>query len=154
MSQNPKTGSLRFIPVLSWFLYVTVYFGRLNFSIAIPLLQNESGYSKTALGFLAAGFFAAYAAGQFINGIAGDRMKARYFISAGLAAAGISNLLFCIFPVFPVMFLAWTANGYFQSMIWGPMLRTIAECVPAEKLNRTKLFISTSPGTGYFCHPL
>ena len=145
-----KAKSVWFVPVLSWCVYMAVYFGRINLSIAIPLLQNELGYSKAMLGVLAAGFFTAYAAGQLINGIAGDRMQVRIFVTLGLAAAGICNIVFCAVQFFPLMLLVWSANGYFQSMLWGPLLRTLSECVPEAKLKQARFLMSTSPILGHF----
>jgi OPA family glycerol-3-phosphate transporter-like MFS transporter len=129
---------------------VAAYFGRINLSIAIPLLEDRYLYSKTVLGFLAAGFFIFYAGGQFINGTLGDRFNPRYFVAAGLLGSGLANILFCLFPFPPVMFVFCALNGYFQSMLWGPLLRTIAEYVPAKKLNGAVFLMATSPLAGYF----
>ena len=145
-----KTKSIWLIPLLAWCVYVTVYFGRINLSITIPFLHSDLGFSNAALGFLATGFFIAYAAGQFINGIIGDRIQVRYFITLGLVVSGLSNIAFRMFPVFPLMLLAWSANGYFQSMLWGPLLRVLAEYVPAAKLYRAMFLMSTSPIIGSF----
>ncbi|MDR3334424.1 MAG: MFS transporter [Treponema sp.] len=138
------------ICVLSWLVYVMAYFGRINLSIAIPWIEEEYGYSKAALGFLASGFFASYAGGQFINGLLGDRFNPRYFISIGLLASGLGNLCFGLFPVLPVMFISWVINGYFQSMLWGPLLRTVSEHVPAEQQNAAAFLMSTTPSAGYY----
>ena len=138
------------VPILAWAVYAAVYFGRINLSIAIPFLQNEAGYSKAALGFLASGFFGAYAIGQFINGIIGDRLPVKYFVSLGLIVAGITNILFGMIQAFPVMFIVWTVNGYFQSMLWGPLLRTLSESAPRAKQYRVMFIMSTSPVIGHF----
>jgi hypothetical protein len=84
-----------FVCILSWFVYALVYLGRINFSIALPYLQQEYAYTKTSLGLIASGFFISYAAGQFINGILGDRFNPRHFIAAGLLASGLQNIGFC-----------------------------------------------------------
>ena len=134
----------------AWLIYVSAYLGRINLSITIPYLQNEQGFTKAALGILASGFFCTYAAGQLVNGVLGDRIQVRYFISLGLLVSGLCNILFCIFPVFPLMFIAWSLNGYFQSMLWGPLLRTVTEHVPKKNLNWGMGLMSTSPIIGHF----
>jgi OPA family glycerol-3-phosphate transporter-like MFS transporter len=136
--------------ILSWFVYVLAYFGRVNLSIAIPLVEKEYGYSKATLGFLASGFFAAYAGGQFINGVLGDRFNPRYFISCGLLAAGLANISFGLFPFLPVMAVSWIINGYFQSMLWGPLLRVISETVPVNRQHTAIFMMSTTPSASYF----
>jgi OPA family glycerol-3-phosphate transporter-like MFS transporter len=145
-----KTEPYIFITILSWFIYVTVYFGRLNLSIAIPLIEAEYSYSKTTLGFLASGFFVSYAGGQFFNGLLGDRFNPRYLITIGTAGSALTNFCFGLFPSFPVMFVSWVANGYFQSMLWGPMLRTISEQVPVKHHNNAVFLMATSPSVGFF----
>jgi len=145
-----KTESFMFVPVLSFSVYITAYLGRINLSITIPYLQNELGYSKAVLGLLASGFFCTYAVGQLINGILGDRIQVRFFVTIGLLVAGISNIAFGIIRSFPLMFLAWSANGYFQSMLWGPLLRGISESVPHNKLRQAMLLMSISPIVGHF----
>ena len=143
-----KNKSFFIVPALAWIIYVFAYMGRMNLSITIPYLQSEFGYSKAAIGFLASGFFCTYAVGQLINGMLGDRIPVKYFVSLGLIVAGISNIVFGIVHTFPVLFLAWSANGYFQSMLWGPLLRTISESVPQNKLYRATFLMSTSPTIG------
>jgi OPA family glycerol-3-phosphate transporter-like MFS transporter len=138
------------ICILAWLVYVTAYLGRINLSIAIPLLEEQYGYSKAALGLLASGFFAAYAGGQVINGVLGDRLNPRYFVALGLLAAGLSNIVLGLVPTLPVMFVSWVVNGYFQSMLWGPLLRTIAEYAPVNKHHGAVLLMSTTPSAGYF----
>jgi OPA family glycerol-3-phosphate transporter-like MFS transporter len=144
-----KIDSFWFICVSAWLVYILVYFGRINLSIVIPWLQDECGYSKTSLGLLASGFFIAYGGGQFINGVLGDRFNARYFVSIGLVTAGICNICFSVITVFPVMFVCWTLNGYFQSMLWGPLLRAISNSVPPQKQSRAISLMATSPIIGY-----
>jgi OPA family glycerol-3-phosphate transporter-like MFS transporter len=137
------------LPILSWTIYVVVYFGRMNLSITIPYLQNELGHSKVTFGLLASGYFCTYALGQFINGVLGDRIQARYFVSLGLLMAGICNIVFGLFRTFPVIFFAWSINGFFQSMLWGPLLRAISESIPHNKLDNAKFLMSTSPPIGH-----
>ncbi|GHV89806.1 glycerol-3-phosphate transporter [Spirochaetia bacterium] len=129
---------------------MVVYFGRVNLSIVLTFLQNEYGYSKAALGIVAAGFFGTYAAGQLINGVLGDRFNPRYFVSLGLAASGLANIMFGVSRSLPAMFLFWSINGYFQSMLWGPMVRLVSEYSPPEKLHKGLIFLISSTIIGYF----
>jgi OPA family glycerol-3-phosphate transporter-like MFS transporter len=151
-----KTGTFKFqadyhlVNILAWFSYVIAYTGRLNLSITIPWIEEEFGYSKTSLGLLASSFFTAYASGQLINGILGDRFDTRFFISTGLLCAGLSNVCFGLLTGFPIMLISWFLNGYFQSMLWGPFLRTISDHTPHTVLRRAIAFMATSPAIGYF----
>ena len=145
-----KENSWWFIPVLAWCIYITAYLGRINLSITIMSLEHELGFSKTRLGFLASGFFMAYASGQIINGILGDRLPLRTFITTGLLVAALSNIFFSLTRSFPLLVIFWSANGYFQSMLWGPLSRAISEAVPQDKHFKAMFLMSTSPVIGHF----
>jgi OPA family glycerol-3-phosphate transporter-like MFS transporter len=140
----------RSVLLFSWAAYMCVYFGRVNLSIALPYLQGDYGYSRASMGIVAAGFFGTYALGQLINGVLGDRFHPRYFVSLGLAMAGLSNVIFGISGSLPVMFLVWSINGYFQSMLWGPMVRLVSDHSPPEQLHKGLIFLISSTVIGYF----
>jgi OPA family glycerol-3-phosphate transporter-like MFS transporter len=98
---------------------------------------------------VALGFFGAYAAGQLINGVLGDRFNPRYFISIGLFFSGISNIFFGIIHNLNAMILFWAINGYFQSMLWGPLVRIISDSTPKKNLQKAILLLSSSTIIGY-----
>jgi OPA family glycerol-3-phosphate transporter-like MFS transporter len=144
-----KIENFWLISGLCWFVYVCAYFGRVNLSISLPYLCEAYGYSKASLGLVASGFFTAYAAGQFINGILGDRFNPRYFVGFGLFCAGITNILFGSSRNLWSMFCFWTLNGYFQSTLWGPLVRIIALVSPPPQLPKMAMIISSSTILGY-----
>ena len=120
-----KIGSLCFLS------YLAVYLARNVLSTVTPAMQSE-GFSKEAIGSASSVYFFSYAVGQLINGAIGDRIKARYMMSFGMALAGVSNLCFAIFcsekTVIPlVAFIAYGLTGFFLAMIYGPMTKVVAE---------------------------
>jgi OPA family glycerol-3-phosphate transporter-like MFS transporter len=135
---------------LCWFAYVTAYFGRVNLSITLSFLSEAYGYSKSSLGLVASGFFIAYAAGQLVNGVLGDRFNPRCFVGIGLAFAGVSNILFGLSGKLVLLIIFWTFNGYFQSMLWGPLVRITAETAPPAHLHKAAMLLSSSTILGYF----
>ena len=88
-----KIGSLCF------FSYLAVYLARNVLSTVTPAMQSE-GFSKEAIGAASSVYFITYAVGQLINGAIGDRIKARYMMSFGMALAGVSNFLFSFLTIF------------------------------------------------------
>jgi OPA family glycerol-3-phosphate transporter-like MFS transporter len=148
--QPEKPVNFRLVDGLCWFAYISAYFGRVNLSIALPYLHDNYGYSNASLGIIASGFFVAYASGQLINGFLGDYFNPRFFISLGLALAGLSNILFGLSRHLAFLFLFWTLNGYVQSMLWGPLVRVVSESTPVKYLSRAMLFFSSSTIFGYF----
>ena len=82
-----KIGSLCFVA------YLAVYFARNVLSVVTPAMQAQ-GFTKGDIGIASSVFFYTYAVGQLINGLIGDKIKAKYMMSIGLAGAGISNFIF------------------------------------------------------------
>ena len=83
-----KIGSMCFLA------YLAVYLARNILSTVTPAMQAQ-GFTKNGIGLASSIYFYSYAVGQLINGAIGDKIKAKYMMSFGLAFAGISNLLFC-----------------------------------------------------------
>lgn len=135
--------------ILCWVAYACIYFGRVNLSVAIPGIQNSLGLTKTQAGFIGSFFFWVYGIGQLINGCIGDRVSAKNFIFVGLFFTAAANLIFGFSGSIVIMLLLWAANGYFQSMLWGPMAKTLSYWFEYEKRNFIGILISTSMVGGY-----
>ncbi len=95
--------------------YAVYYFVRANFSIAMPVLLKELGYSKTDLGIVLTLFSVVYGFGKFINGVLADRANARYFMAIGLFCAGVVNVLFGLSSGIVAFGVFWLMNAWFQS---------------------------------------
>lgn len=135
--------------LVCWLVYTSAYFCRVNLSLAIPSLQMEFGWDKGTIGMLASAFFWAYAAGQLVNGRIGDQFNPRYFLALGLIAAGLCNIGMGFAHSFGLMLVLWLFNGYFQSMLWGPIIRTASAYTPPEKRSGMAVLLSTSMVAGY-----
>ena len=87
------------------------------------------GFTKTYLGTAGSFYFGFYAVGQLINGMIGDRIKARYMLSFGLFLAGIANLVFSFMTVTSptAALFVYGMMGFFLAMIYGPMTKVVAE---------------------------
>ena len=151
-NRGAKFGSWKMkMLMFSWITYASFYLIRVNYSVAIPLLESEFGLSKTELGWVATSLFAAYAIGQFINGQLGDKFKARRMIAFGLICSVLLNILFGFSGIFLagmaffwVIIILWFLNGYFQSMGWAPTVKTIANWFSREERGKISGFVGTS----------
>lgn len=115
--------------------YAAYYLVRQNFSLAMPGIMEEFGYSKTELGFIVSIAAVVYGAGKFLNGYFSDRSNARYFMTIGLVGSAFMNLFmgglgagFTVFAVF------WILNSWFQSMGWPPSARMITHWFSPKEL--------------------
>jgi len=108
--------------------YLAVYLARNVLSTVSTQMESEGIFSKEFVGSLSSVYFIAYAVGQLINGIIGDRIKAKYMISFGLILAGISNFIFSLIPAAPFFsYFAYSMCGFFLSMIYAPMTKVVAD---------------------------
>ena len=124
-----KIGAMCFLS------YLAVYLARNVLSTVTPQMQAQ-GFTKADIGVASSLYFITYAFGQLINGAIGDKIKAKYMMSYGLAFAGISNFLFSFIcslntdaygKIPPAAYAAYACTGFFLAMIYGPMTKVVAE---------------------------
>lgn len=117
--------------------YASYYLVRNNFSLAMPYLKQEYGYSNTTLGLIIFALPAAYGISKFIMGNVSDRSNSRYFIVTGLFLSTVVALIFgCVPAVATSVDLMWilmALNGWAQGMGAGPCYRTVAHWFPHRK---------------------
>ncbi len=126
--KNKNVANAIYIGSLCSVAYLAVYFAR-NVLGAVTPQMIENGYHESYIGKVSSTYFICYAIGQLINGMIGDKIKARYMISIGLFLAGITNVLFCVLAqnYANLAVIAYSLTGFFLSMIYGPMTKIVAE---------------------------
>ena len=107
--------------------YLAVYIARNVLSAVTPQMV-ERGYTEEYIGGVSSLFLILYACGQLINGMIGDKIKAKWMICIGLLGAGAANLLFSLMTDLPFAAMAvYGTAGFFLSMIYGPMTKVVSE---------------------------
>lgn len=107
------------------FGYAAFYLVRQNFSMAIPAISADLGYSKTQLGFVITIWSIIYGVGKFLNGYFSDRSNARYFMSLGLLGGALTSLVMGWGSGIAFFSVIWAFNAWFQSMGWPPVSRLL-----------------------------
>ena len=126
LSQNAKNAL--YIGLLCSTAYLAVYFVRNLLSAVSPQMIADGSYSTEDIGSISSIYFICYALGQLFNGALGDKIKAKYMISAGLLLAGVANVLFVSFTPTPILAkIAYGAAGVFLAMIYGPLTKVVSE---------------------------
>lgn len=143
-----KTWQIK-VFVLCWIAYTAVYFGRVNLSVTIPDIQKYFGFTKDQVGIIGSLFFWIYGIGQIINGYIGDKICIRVFIFIGILVSGVINILFGLSTSLIIMTVLWALNGYFQSILWGPIIKTLSIWFSQKDHSQTAVAISTSMVGGY-----
>lgn len=108
--------------------YLAVYFARNILSTVTPQMIDGGLFDENGIGALSSAFFTTYAVGQLINGLIGDKIKAKHMICLGLVLSGVCNLLFSLFAAsWTVAYIAYALTGFFLSMIYAPMSKMVTE---------------------------
>jgi OPA family sugar phosphate sensor protein UhpC-like MFS transporter len=112
----------------TWLAYAGFYLCRKNFSVLMPLLSSDLGYSTDNLAELIFVFSATYAVGQFTSGMLADRLGAKRIVawgmvasalcSASMAGAGWAGAL-----AFWLIGAAQGMNGFAQSCGWPGLVK-------------------------------
>lgn len=126
LSKNAKNAIM--LGLLCSVAYYAVYIARNVLSAVTPQMVAGGGYTEEYIGSVSSLYFIFYALGQLINGMIGDRIKAKYMISFGLLFAGITNVTFVYLIDHPFgATVAYAMTGFFLSMIYAPMTKVVSE---------------------------
>ena len=130
--------------------YATYYFVRKNLSVAMPIMEQDLGISKSGLGLFLTLHGVLYGVSKFANGFLGDRCNARVFMVAGLVASAVMNLLFGLGSAVVTLGVVWMLNGWFQGMGFPPCARLLTHWfAPKEFATKMSIWnISHSLGAG------
>ncbi|MBW2701053.1 MAG: MFS transporter [Deltaproteobacteria bacterium] len=117
-----------------WSVFLTITFGyglfyttRLSLSVVKDPMMREGVFDPAQLGLIGSTLFFAYAIGKLVNGLLADRANIRKFMTLGLAASAIVNLILGFSDLFWVFAVLWAVNGWFQSMGSAPSVVSITQ---------------------------
>jgi sugar phosphate permease len=140
----------RRIFAIAWLSYASFYLCRVNIAVALPAIQLDLGWERSAIGLIGSVFLWTYALGQLINGTLGQRANARWFVGAGMLASAACNALFGSASWLWPMVILWGINGWAQSMGWGAIMKTIAAWFDARRRGRIAALFSPCFVLGHF----
>ena len=140
-----KAISMGFISV---FAYIASYYSRSLLSVATPNMLQSGEYTTEFIGLLSSVQFLVYAAGQLVNGLAGDMINPKYMISVGLSVTGVSLVLFPIVPFAWMQLLCFAIIGLALSMLRGPIMKMVSENVNKDYSRIICTFLSAASFTG------
>ncbi len=146
---NYKKSKL--IVTVLWLVYASSYFIRTCYAAAIAPIVREGNLVKGEIGLVGTAFFICYGVGQLISGLIGDKVNPFFMIIFGAATGGLCCFLMPLAGDFIFMLLIWGINGFFQSMLWSPILRIFSETIDKSLSKKAILNISLSLPVGTVC---
>jgi sugar phosphate permease len=111
---------------LSWLAYGGFYLCRKNFSIAMPLLSQDLGFTKDHFAMVLFLYSLFYALGQFYNGFLSDKFGPRLVVGIGLFLAVFANVFLGFGATLLVFALLLCVNGTGQSTGWSGTVKNMA----------------------------
>ena len=124
-SKDVKNAFL--IGALSTVAYLACYFARNVLSVVSPEIIENTSITVELIGTLSTANMICYAVGQLVNGIIGDKIRGKYLVGGGLVLSGICNVCIGLLHATSIMVIAYSASGFFLSMLYAPLVKQIAE---------------------------
>jgi OPA family sugar phosphate sensor protein UhpC-like MFS transporter len=119
---------------VTWLAYAGFYLCRKNFSVAMPFLESELGFTVASLAWLRFGYDLLYLLGQFGNGLLSDRWGPRLIVGIGLGIAIACNVAMGVAASLFAFAVLNCINGYAQSTGWSGCIKNMAAWYrPAER---------------------
>lgn len=137
-----------FLPLIFCLVYFTSYITRINYGAVIAEVVLDLGITKGQAGLAVTGCFIFYGLGQPIVGWLGDRVPPKRLITVGLIGTAICNLAASMQDSPNAIALIWCFNGFFQSMIWPPLVRIMAETMSGDAYRKTCVNVITAANAG------
>lgn len=107
--------------------YLGCYLARNILSVVTPEMVRDTSFTVENIGILSTVYMVVYAIGQLVNGRIGDIFKAKWLVGFGLFFTGVFNFLMPVFDSIAITTVIYGFSGLAQSMIYAPLMRTIAE---------------------------
>lgn len=96
--------------------YGVYYVCRLSMNVIRKPIVDEGVFTESQLGIIGSCLFFVYAVGKLTNGFLADRSNVKRFMSTGLLASALINLVLGFTEAFYAFAVLWGLNGWFQSM--------------------------------------
>lgn len=134
--------------------YASFLLTRNSFTYVAPVMRQTFGYSLEQVGIIMSVFPLAYGFSKLVAGILSDRFSTRLFMSVGLAATGLINILFGFQSSITAFVTLWLLNGFFQAAGAPPCAKLLTSWYDQKERGRWWGFWNTSSNTGGFIIPL
>ncbi len=108
-------------------VYFISYITRINYAAVLAEIIADLNITKQLASIAVTGSFVTYGLGQIISGVIGDKFKPHKVIFFGIIGTSAINLSMTLLPDIYFMNVMWCLNGFFQSLMWPPLVRLVSE---------------------------
>lgn len=138
------------ILIVTWLAYVGYYFTRKSFAVAkVGILEDPAmEMTKSTMGLVDLSFGIAYAAGQFLWGMCGDRFGPRVVVLTGMIGSSVVAVLMGFSTPVIVFGGLFFLQGLFQASGWAPLTKNVSCWFSRRERGRVFGFWSTNYAFG------
>lgn len=111
---------------VTWLAYAGFYFCRKNFSVAMPLLKEELGFTIDDFKWIIFAYGLSYMLGQFLSGVLSDQRGPRMVVGLGMIVAIVANVLMGLSATPLLFLLLGVVSGGAQSTGWSGTVKNMA----------------------------
>ncbi len=129
MAKDPKYEFWRWnVFIITWLAYAGFYLTRLSFSVAKVGIAEDPDFvlSKGMMGAIDGIYLTAYALGQFIWGMSGDKLGTRKVILVGMFVSVIAGFGMGASPIVQLFGVFYCIQGLCQSTGWAPLTKNVS----------------------------
>lgn len=117
----------------TWLSYFGLYFCRKPFYITKASLEENLGWDAGQLGMIGTAYLVAYALGQFLSGLLGDRLGPRVVLLVGMGVSIGANAAFGFTNSLGLFTALMALNGLAQATGWSNNVGTMANWFRREE---------------------
>ena len=130
-----------------WLIYLIAYLTRNTYPASIVHLTDGGLLTPSDAGLVSTVYFVCYSCGHLINGFLADRVSPFAMLFIGIGGTAAANLIMPMtIPAVPAMIAVWAANGYFESMLWAPIVAIQSGMIaPSLRYHAMELISFSSP---------
>ena len=129
-------------------VYMISYVTRNSYNAIIAEMVTSTGLAKSTLSVALTGAFITYGLGQLVSGIFGDKVQPKILIAIGLVATTVMNGLIPFCRNATQMAIVWCCNGFAQSFMWPPIVKTLYTALTPEDYSRGCVKVSWGSSFG------
>ncbi len=136
--------------VLMMISYTMYFLVRQNFSLAIPFIESNLGFSKTQIGIIMSASLFVFGVGKFVNGFFNHLLRPKIFLAIGLVGSSLMNIFFSKLSTLWEFSIIWSFNAFFQSIAWPQCVRLMSEWYSPTQLGTRWGLVSMANQAGSF----
>jgi OPA family sugar phosphate sensor protein UhpC-like MFS transporter len=114
--------------LITWMAYAGLYLTRKSFAVAKIGIQKDPALrlSDAQMAWLDGAYLTAYAVGQFLFGMAGDRLGTRIVVAAGMLISVVASFFMGASTLVTAFGAFYLIQGLCQSTGWGPLAKNMS----------------------------